>query len=281
LEASKPDGNKTGQWALVTGASAGIGAEYCRQLAALGYHVVLVARREDKMTELAGQLEREYQIKTRVLTADLASVDAGRHIAQTLSEENIEIEYLVNNAGYGLPGHFTTPSWQQHQDFIQVMMTAVCDLTFRLLPSMQRNGKGYIVNVASLAGMIPSAAGHTLYGASKAFLIRFSESLSMENAERGVRVSALCPGFTYTEFHDVTGTRELVSKMPSWMWKSAQEVVSFGIDAVDREQSLVVAIPGRANRFIALMMRCLPAGIARWLIRRMAGNFRHQKKQSS
>jgi short-subunit dehydrogenase len=263
------------KWALVTGASAGIGAEFCRKLAALGYSIVLVARRENRLLELARELQQEFSVSTRVYTSDLASPDAASKLAQRLQQDEIIIEFLVNNAGYGLPGHFNAPSWQHHADFIQVMMSSVCDLTYRLIPAMQEQKKGYVINVASLAGLVPGSAGHTLYGASKAFLIRFSESLAMENPNTGVAVSALCPGFTYSEFHDVTGTRDLVSKMPSWMWQTSAEVVDFGIEAVTRDKPLVIAVSGWVNRFIAHMMRWLPTGLAYWMIKRMSGNFRH------
>lgn len=263
------------KWALVTGASAGIGAEFCRQLAAKGYSVALVARRRDRLQTLAAELQRNYAIDTRIYPLDLGAINAPAELAQKLQNENISVEFLVNNAGYGVPGHFTQPDWHTHAQFIQVMITAVCDLTWRLLPGMQARESGYIINVASLAGLVPGSAAHTLYGASKSFLIRFSESLAMENKTSGVRISALCPGFTHSEFHDVSGTRELVSKMPSWMWMSAAEVVSFGIDAV-MQKHRVVAIPGHVNRAIAGLMSWLPMGAAMQLTRRMSRFFRSQ-----
>jgi len=142
---------------------------------------------------------------------------------------------------------------------------------------MQKRRKGYIINVASLAGLVPGSAGHTLYGASKAFLIAFSQSLAAENTSSGVRVSALCPGFTYSEFHDVSGTRDLVSQLPQWMWMHADEVVRYGLDSVMGEPLRVVAIPGRANRLIARSMRCLPAAITYRMTRRVSRRFRAQK----
>jgi short-subunit dehydrogenase len=152
------------------------------------------------------------------------------------------------------------------------MITAVCELTWWLLPAMQARKSGFIINVASLAGLVPGSAAHTLYGASKSFLIRFSESLAMENSSTGIRVSALCPGFTYSEFHDVSGTRELVSKMPAWMWMNAAEVVAFGIDSTHTTHK-VVTIPGRVNRLIARLMRWLLMGSATRLTRRMSRFF--------
>jgi short-subunit dehydrogenase len=251
-------------WALVTGASAGIGAEFCRQLAADGYHLVMTARRADRLHSLASELKETHGTASLVIPADLSDPRAGKDIAKRLAQKEIPVEFLVNNAGYGVPGRYTGPDWKTHADFLQVLVTAVCDLTWRLLPSMQEHGKGYIVNVASVAGLVPGSEGHTLYGASKSFLIRFSESLALENRGTGVNVSALCPGFTYSEFHDVTGTREMVSKMPGYMWKSAEEVVRFGIESVKRDPPIVIAVPGFANRLIVAMARHAP-----WLARRM------------
>jgi short-subunit dehydrogenase len=266
-----------GGWALVTGASAGIGAEFCRQLAALGYNLVLVARRESRLKELASDLRRDFGVESIAFAMDLSAPDAGGALAAKLDAANVDIEFLVNNAGYGLPGHFVDASWKDHERFIRLMVAAVCELTWYLLPSMQKRGKGYVINVSSLAGMVPGSAGHTLYGASKAFLVGFSQSLAAENRTTGVRVSALCPGFTYSEFHDVSGTRELVSRMPSWMWMRADEVVTFGIDSVMSECLRVVAIPGRVNRLIARLMACLPAGVTYRLTSRMSHRFRARK----
>ena len=263
-------------WALVTGASAGIGAEFCRQLASLGYRLVLVARREDRLHALAESLKTEFSAECRVIALDLAEPDAASRLDQSLESAGIEVEFLVNNAGFGLPGHYTQSDWPTHDKFIQLMVTAVCDLCWRLLPGMQRRKKGYIINVASLAGLVPGTAGHTLYSASKAFLVRFSESLALENEVHGVRVSALCPGFTFSEFHDVTGTRDLVSRMPSWMWMQAEPVVAYGIDSVRGKEPRVIAVPGRANRNIWRMMRFLPASVSLAFTRRASRKYRAQ-----
>lgn len=264
-------------WALVTGASAGIGAEFSRQLAARGYNLVLVARREGRLKDLARDLKHDFGVESVVFRTDLSIPDSAGELAAKLAEAAIDIEFLVNNAGYGLPGHFVDPSWESHAGFIQLMMTTICELTWHLLPAMQRRKRGYIINVASLAGLVPGSEGHTLYGASKAFLVRFSESLALENQATGVRASALCPGFTYSEFHDVSGTRTLVSKLPPWMWMNAEEVVSFGIESVTREHLRVIAIPGRVNRLIARLTSCLPAAVTYWLMRRMSGRFRNKR----
>jgi short-subunit dehydrogenase len=265
-EAGKP-------WALVTGASAGIGAEFCRQLAAQGYQLVLVARRADKLQAIADELLSAYAAHSLIITADLSQKDACEMIVNRLDDEDVQVEYLVNNAGYGLPGSFHVPDWQKHADFVQVMMTAVCELTWRLLTSMQARKRGYIVNVASVAGLVSSSAGHTLYGASKSFLIRFSEVLALENEATGVKVCALCPGFTYSEFHDVNGTREMISKLPDYLWLDAKDVVADTIRTMSTSKPKAIVIPGTQYKVIVFINRYLP-WLAAILTRRTAKHFR-------
>jgi short-subunit dehydrogenase len=264
----------TSRWALVTGASAGIGQEFCKQLARAGYHLVLVARRADRLHTLATELRQAHGTACLIQPADLSEPGAAASIASQLHKDDIKVEFLVNNAGYGLPGRFVEPDWSAHRDFIQVMMTTVCDLTWRLLPAMQEMKKGYVINVASVAGLVPGSEGHTLYGASKAFLIRFSESLALENRYWGVNVSALCPGFTYSEFHDVSGTRQMADRLPSFMWLRAEEVVRYGIESVTRDKPRVLAIPGMNYRMLVALNRHLP-WIGRWSVRRMSNRLRN------
>ena len=260
-------------WALVTGASAGIGQEFCRQLAAGGYHLVLVARRADRLHSLATELRQLHGTACLILPTDLSESGASTSIAKRLKKEDITVEFLVNNAGYGLPGRFSDNSWRKHEEFIQVMVTAVCELTRHLLPAMQEIKKGYIVNVSSVAGLIPASESHTLYGASKAFLVLFSETLALENRFHGVNVSALCPGFTYSEFHDVNNTRAMMSKLPKSIWLNAEEVVAYGIESVKRSKPRVIAIPGFYYRFLVTITRYLP-GMGRWMIGRQSNRFR-------
>lgn len=264
----------TTPWALVTGASAGIGAEFCHQLAAQGYSIVLVARRAEKLNEVADRVRRQYSVECRCIPLDLGAADASTSLCSQLEADGIDVEFLVNNAGFGVIGTYDEVQWERHDQFLQVMLNSVCELTWRLLPGMQKRGKGFIVNVASVAGLIPGAARNTLYGATKSFLVKFSESLAMENTETGVRVSALCPGFTYSEFHDVLGVREQVSRMPDWMWMEAAPVVQYGIESVMRDKPRLVAVPGKANRFIAMLMRKLPLSTTQAMTQKQSNRWR-------
>lgn len=257
--------------ALVTGASSGIGAEIAREYARRGKPLILTARREDRLLALADELQA--RVPCTVLAADLADPAVPEALFAQVQALGLHVDTLVNNAGYGVPGQFLTPTWSTHTDFLHVLLTAPCELTYRFLPAMQQRRHGRILNVASLAGLVPGSAGHTMYGASKAFLIKFSQSLALENETTGVHVCALCPGFTYSEFHDVTGTRQRVSKMPRRMWMQADVVAKIGVDAVERGQ--IVCVPGRLNRTIARLFKYLPDGVALRMMARRSRDFRN------
>ena len=257
-------------YALVTGASAGIGAALARELARRGQPLVLLARRAERLESLAAELRP--LVACEVIAADLADRAAPAAVIGELERRGLAVGTLVNNAGYGLPGAFHASDWAAHAAFLQVMVGAVCELSHGLLPGMRARRRGAILNVASLAGHVPGSAGHTLYAAAKAFMIRFSQSLALENADAGVRVCALCPGFTYSEFHDITGTRAQVSRMPRWMWMQAEEVAREGLDALERGE--VVHVPGRANRAIKALAKLMPDRMALRLVQKRSKDFR-------
>ncbi len=254
--------------ALVTGASAGIGAAFAQEFAGRGYDLVLTARREDRLEDLAARLERSCGTRTRVMPADLSQADAVDRLCAALARDGVVVDALVNNAGYGVPGRYLRSSWETHQAFLRVMTMAVAELTHRLLPGMVDRRFGRIINVASLAAFVPPSAGHTLYGASKILLVKFSEALALEVAQHGVHVSAVCPGFTYSEFHDVNGMRARISRLPSFLWMDAARVAREGYEAV--EAGRAVHIPGRVNRAIATLSALLPGFIVR-AVSRVAG----------
>jgi len=260
---------------LITGASAGIGAALAREFAAHGWDLALTARRTERLTDLAEELKARYGVDSLIIPADLTKKTAPKAILKAVADAGRQVDGLVNNAGYGLPGSFTQPSWKDHEAFLQVMLTAPLELCYLALPDMRKNGFGRIINVASLAGHLPGSMGHTLYAADKSFLIKFSESLNLENATRGVHVSALCPGFTYSEFHDVNDTRENVSKMPNYMWQTAEAVAKAGYLAVERNAA--VRVTGGVNKFLAVLAKLLPGPMALSLMRAQSSKFRKQK----
>ena len=258
--------------ALITGASSGIGEAFAEVFAAEGFDLAITARREDRLRALAARLEERHGTRVHVIAADLAKRDAVDRLCAELAERRIHVDALVNNAGYGVPGVFTASPWSRHDEFLQVMVTSVAELTWRLLPAMTTRGYGRIVNVASLAGLVPAPAGHTLYAAAKAFVIKFSEALAHEVARDGVHVTAVCPGFTLSEFHDVTGTREQMRRLPPWMWLDAPTVARQGFEAV--MAGTPVYINGRLNRAIAALVRYLPNPIVTAAGRRFGRSYR-------
>jgi uncharacterized protein len=257
---------------LVTGASAGIGQAFAEVFAANGFDLVIVARREDRLRALAASLQQRHGGRVHVFASDLSSPDASARLCNQLTADRISIDALVNNAGFAVPGSFVKNDWSRHAEFLQVMLVAVVELTHGLLPGMLDRGHGRIINVASLAGLVPGVAGHTLYAATKSFLIRFSESLSAEVVTRGVHVTAVCPGFTFSEFHDVSGTRHLVSRMPSFLWMDAGTVAREGYDAVMAGRA--VHVTGRVNSAIATLARLLPPRIVYAMNRRASSRYR-------
>lgn len=258
--------------ALVTGASAGIGKAFAEQLASDGFNVVLTARRKERLDELAAALETKYGVRAAAIAADLAEPGAPEQIFEQLKARQIDIDVLVNNAGFGIKTTFRATAWAEHAQLIQVEVTAVAHLTHLCLPGMVERGYGRIMHIASLAGLLPGTPTSTLYAAAKSFLVKFSESLSAELKDTGVYVCAVCPGFTYSEFHDVMGTRGIVSKLPSAMWQNADQVAREGIDAVMRGE--VVHVTGPINRALAAIAHVLPPKAARGLMRRNSGRYR-------
>ena len=259
--------------ALITGASAGIGAAFARIYASHGYDVALTARRLDRLEALAAEIRLRFGVEAYPIAADLAQPDAVDQVLAAIEAEGRVVDALVNNAGYGLPGAYANTRWEDQQAFLQVMVTAPCELAHKLLPGMVERRYGRIVNVASVAGLMPGAAGHTLYAASKSLLIRFSESLHLEAAAHGVHVSALCPGFTYTEFHDVNGTRAQTSAAtPKWLWLQADRVVADGWRAVEANRA--VCVPSLPYKLICAAARLIPDPLALAIMRTQGRRFR-------
>jgi short-subunit dehydrogenase len=257
---------------LITGASSGIGEAFAEVFAAEGFDLVLTARRADRLGAVAERIRRSHNRAVEVIVADLEDRSAPDRLCGEITGRRLVIDALVNNAGYGVPGAYVASPWQRHAAMLQIMVVAVAELTHRLLPGMIERGYGRIINVASLAALVPPPPGHTLYAASKALLVKFSESLAGEVRRHGVHVTALCPGFTYSEFHDVTGTRATVSQLPPWLWMRSAEVAREGFDAV--MAGTVVHVPGRINRVIATGARHMPEWLVRAIGRRTAYKYR-------
>jgi len=242
--------------AFITGASAGIGKAFAEVFAQNGFNLVLTARREDRLRELQEAIQDKYNVDVYPIPADLHNIEAPQELFNAIQAEGIQIDALVNNAGYGLPGLFHKSEWKDQANFIQVLITAVARFCHLFLPGMIERGYGRIINVSSLSGILPGSAGFSLYSGAKSSVNQLSQTLFLETEGTGVNVTAICPGYTYTEFHDVNGMRESVSKMPSYMWMDADTVANQGFDAVMKGEPLYVN--GATNRFFALLPKLLP-----------------------
>lgn len=245
----------SGRTALITGASAGIGEAFARLLAALGANVFLVARREERLRALANELEQAHGIRAEVCAVDLAAPEAVREIAAAAERMRLDIDILINNAGFAASKGFLNSEWRELHAEMQVMMVAVTELMYRFAPRMKERGYGRIVNLASLAAFAPTAPS-MLYTGIKSFVLNVSEAVDMELKPHGVYVTALCPGFTWSEFHDVQGTRELTDRLPGFMWQDAETVARAGLEAVMAGQP--VCVPGAVNKTLAYTARLLP-----------------------
>ena len=249
--------NKT---VLIPGASAGIGKAFADVWAEAGFNLVLTARREARLVEIANELKTRNGIEVYTLPMDLADPQAPSKIYQYCVDKEIHIDALVNNAGYGPRGKFEEISWDSHQNFIQVMVSAVVKLTHLFLPGMIRNNYGRIINLASIAPLIPSPVMAGLYSPVKIFQIKFSESIHLQYQDRGIYCSAVCPGLTRSEFHEAAGMHEVMNA-PKWMWMEARTVAEQGFVAVMKGKGFI--INGSLNKFFAILSKVIPKRVTR------------------
>jgi hypothetical protein len=245
--------------ALVTGASSGFGAAFARQLHRRGHRLVLVARRTDRL--LALQKELGGEDAALVVTADLAAPGQIAGLLKDLESRGLEIDLLVNNAGFGLTTPFLEQPRERVQEMIDLNVKAVVELTLGLLPAMVKRGRGAIINVSSIAAFQP-VPYMGVYGATKAFILSFTEAIAHELWGTGVSLQALCPGPTATEFLEVSKTHSglLVSRMPML---NPEDVVRASLQGLDRGRLRV--IPGFANWLLDPLVRISPRGLTSWV----------------
>ncbi len=229
--------------ALITGSTSGIGAAFARRLAADGHNLVLVARDTKRLRDQATELHDRHGIEAEVLTADLATDDGIETVAARLGDRKNAVDLLINNAGFGNKGRYLEVPMADELMMLKVHCEAVLRLTSAATEAMRERGRGGVVNVASVAAFVPRGT----YGASKAWVVQFTQGVAKDLAGSGVRLMALCPGFVRTEFHQRAGMG--TDNIPNWMWLDADKVVAEAVNDLARGRSLSIPDP----RYKALM----------------------------
>jgi len=247
---------------LITGASSGIGLELAKCFAADGDRLVLVARNRDALENVAGELRRENKIEAVVFPADLSLAETPQKIFETLSAQNISVDVLVNNAGFGASGAFAGLSLAWQLEMLQVNIAALTELTGLFLPGMIRSKRGGILNVGSVAGFVPGP-GMTVYYATKAFVLSFTEALAEELAGTALTVSVLCPGPTESNFGNVARGKKI--RPVKTLKMSAEAVAEFGHRAF--RNGKVTAVPGLQNKLFVFLNRILPRPLPRKMVK--------------
>lgn len=247
-----------GTAALVTGASAGIGAALAKKIAAQGYNVVLVARRAERLKALADLLAERHGVEALAVPADLTDPDDRASLCATVRSAGMDISVLVNNAGFATGGPYADSSTSREVEQVRILVEAPVELTAMYLPAMIARGSGAILNVASTAGMqpVPFSAG---YSAAKAHALAFSRALHDEVRRHGVSVTALCPGPVKTEFWDVAGESPMEKVLPRPVWVSVERVAETALDGLSRNRRVVV--PGTMVRLAALGAAVVPDSV--------------------
>lgn len=242
--------------ALITGASSGIGEAFARELASRNNNLVLVARSQDKLEKLATELNSAYQIKTTVIPQDLTVNAAGEVVFEAIQAHGLTIDTLINNAGFGDYGAFGDRPLTKMMEMVQLNITAMVELTGLFLPPMQERKNGTIINVSSIAGFQPIPY-MSVYAASKAFVLNFSEALWAENRDLGVKILAVCPGPTESEFYDRAEFPKTATTLKSMALASSEKVVQESLKALGKGQSTVVT-GGLGNQVIVNLPRLIP-----------------------
>ena len=249
--------------ALITGASSGLGAEFAAQLAQKGYDLILVARREARLRELADSLQSRFDIGAFPLPLDLAVPEEVDKLIKIIAETP-KIEVLVNNAGFGTVGRFSRVEPSKELAMLNVHMVVPVMLCRAVLPAMISDNKGSIINVSSMAGIIPIRS--VLYGSTKSFLIDFSEALQDELRASQIQVQALCPGFFLSEFHDTDEfSRFSRSSIPKFLWMTSRQVVTESLVSLNKHN--VICVPGNLYRFASMLSRnSITAGLIKFIV---------------
>ncbi|MGZ3402431.1 MAG: SDR family NAD(P)-dependent oxidoreductase [Phenylobacterium sp.] len=257
--------------ALVTGASAGIGAAFARAYAARGHDLALVARRADRLEALAAELSAAHGIEAFAVPADLGEWEACSRVMAAIAERGRHVDVLVNNAGFSVAQSFAAVPWSRQRDFLMTLIVNACGLAHLAIPGMMERRRGAIINVASLTAFAPGVAGHSLYPGAKSLSVKWSQSLAAELSSHGIRVTAVCPGFTLTEFAEANGTKQVMDQASRRFFQTPEQVVEATLAANARGK--VVIVPGWHNKLAVAVLKLTPEFIAIPLINRGAAKY--------
>jgi short-subunit dehydrogenase len=246
--------------ALVTGASAGIGAAFARAYAARGYDLALVARRADRLEALAAELSAAHGIEAFAIPQDLGAWEADEAVLKAVAKRGRHVDALVNNAGFSIAQSFAAVPWRQQRDFLMTLVVNACGLAHGVIAGMVERGRGEIVNIGSLAAFAPGVAGHSLYPGAKSLSVKWTQSLAAELEGTGVRTTCVCPGFTETEFMTANGTQDVMDRSPRAFSQTPEQVVEATFAALARGQ--IVLVPGWHNKVAVAVLKAMPA----WLL---------------
>ena len=256
--------------AFITGPTAGIGKSIAYQLAEKGYDLFLVARREDRLQVLKSDIENKFQVRVHYLKSDLTSPDAPQELYDYGKSMNLDISILILNAGYQIDTKLEDATLQEEEDCLRVLGLSVIMQSKLYIKDLMSRGGGHIMVVSSMAGFSPPSTEFAiLYGPVKTFMNRFVEALNGAYNKNNIYSTALCPGFTVTEFHTMSGTQDRMDKVPSFMKLSADQVAQEGITGMFKNKEIV--IPGNLNRFLISVLRFFPTGAIKWIGNKIAG----------
>ena len=247
-------------YAIVTGATSGIGLEISKDLAKRGYNLILVARTRDKLDSVSTELANEYSVDCDFIASDLTLINSPNEIYDYTSQKKYNVNILINNAGYALPNAFHENSLEDEEKCLRVLGTSVIALTKKYINDMISNGGGKIMIVSSVAAYAPASSLQSLYGPVKTFMNRFSEALSFYK-KFGITSTAVCPGYTVTNFHTASGVQAEMDSVPSFLKKSAKRIAEEGVDAMFKGKK--ISVPTKTWKVIVFLLKILPHSVFR------------------
>jgi short-subunit dehydrogenase len=255
-------------YSLVTGASSGIGLEICNYLASKKHNLILTARNEQKLKDLSSELRDSFKIKCDYISCDLSMIESPKEIYDYCKSKKYNVNVLVNNAGFALPNSFEKTPMEDEERFLRVLSTSVISLTKIFINDMILKKEGKIMIVSSVAAYAPPSKIQVLYGPVKTFMNRFSEALNLSYNNIGVTCTALCPGYTVTNFHTASGVQDEMDRVPKFLKKSAKRIAVEGVDGMLKGKKIVV--PTKTWKVIVFLLKIVPKSVFDFLSSIMA-----------